>query len=337
MSVLIQKDIALKSFNTLALPSTAAFYCEIFDANDIAEALAFASAHQLPFLVLGEGSNVILAKDYQGLVLHIKTTGMSYQVVGDTVIVDVAAGENWHQFVKHTLSQSWYGLENLTLIPGTVGAAPIQNIGAYGAEVSQAIVSVTGWSVDTQSWLMLTNKECEFSYRDSVFKNKLKDSFVIANVRFSLSLVADPIIHYPPLRDRLQDSPDVNPVMVAQHIEAIRKEKLPDPSTLPNVGSFFKNPIISAQEYKKLQSIYPSIPGYVQGDEVKIPAAWLIDQAGWKGYRDPHVGIHDKQALVLVNHDHGNGDDVLALAKRICEDILQRYTIRLEIEPRIYA
>jgi UDP-N-acetylmuramate dehydrogenase len=337
MSVTIRQNISLKPFNTLALSSHAAFYCEIHGNEDIQEAQEFAEKKQLPFLVLGEGSNIVLAGDFSGLVLHIKSQGISFSRKDDEIIVDVAAGENWHSFVKYSLSQQWYGLENLALIPGTVGAAPIQNIGAYGLEVAQKIVSVTGWSIDQKTWITLSNTECEFSYRDSVFKHRLKDRFIVSSVRFSLSLTARPILQYPALRERFDHIDSVNPVDIASTVESIRKEKLPDPALLPNAGSFFKNPLVSADYYQELKKTYPLIPGYIQADGVKIPAAWLIDQAGWKGYRNPYVGIHDKQALVLINHDNATGQDVLDLASQIREDIHKRYGIELEIEPRVYC
>jgi UDP-N-acetylmuramate dehydrogenase len=341
MNLSIQRDMALQSLNTLALPARAMFYAEAHSDTDIVEAVAFAKSQHLPLMVIGEGSNIVLADDFLGLVLHIKTRGITVthdlpSSSASTILVTVAAGENWHQFVRYSLSQGWYGLENLALIPGLVGAAPIQNIGAYGLEVSQRIVSVTGWYIDRQEWQTLSNAECLFAYRDSIFKQQLLDRFIVSQVTFALSLAADPIIHYPPLFELFNDRSDINPQDIADAVEKIRREKLPDPQQLPNAGSFFKNPVITSAQFDLLKASYPAMPCFPQAEGVKIPAAWLIDQAGWKGYRENGVGVHASQALVLINYAGGTGQQLLSLAKRIQEDVFQRYGVALEMEPRIY-
>jgi UDP-N-acetylmuramate dehydrogenase len=342
MNLIIQHDIALQSLNTLALPARAAFYAEAHSDTDIVEAVAFANTQHLPLMVIGEGSNIVLADDFSGVVLLIKTCGIAINhdlssSDSTTIYVNVAAGENWHQFVRYSLAQGWYGLENLALIPGLVGAAPIQNIGAYGLEVSQRIVSVTGWNIDLQEWQTLSNAECQFAYRDSIFKQQLLDGFIVSQVMFALSLVPSPIIHYPALLELFNDRSEVDPIDIADAVEKIRREKLPDPQQLPNAGSFFKNPLITPKQFELLKASHPSLPSYPQSEGVKIPAAWLIDQSGWKGFREKGVGVHASQALVLINYAGATGQQILSLAKRIQADILQRYGIALEMEPRIYS
>lgn len=337
MTMTMQQNISLKAFNTLALPVRAAFYCEIFAAEQVLQAIEFAEANHLSWMVLGEGSNIVLANDFSGLVLHIKSRGISATIDNNSVVVDVAAGENWHALVRHTLAQGWFGLENLALIPGTVGASPIQNIGAYGLEVAQRIVSVTGWSIEQQCFQTLSNQQCEFGYRDSIFKRELKDKFIITQVRFQLSLIPEPVLHYPPLTELFAKIQQPDPVLIAAAVENVRREKLPDPATVPNVGSFFKNPVIAESQYQQLKNVYPDMPGYAHDAQVKIPAAWLIDRAGWKGFREQDVGVHAKQALVLVNYGCASGSNILDLANRIRHDVSQRYGIELEIEPRVYS
>jgi len=336
MTITIQQNISLKAFNTLALPAHAAFYCEVFEAEQIPETIEFSLANKLPWMLLGEGSNIILASDFAGLVIHIKLRGITASVEKDSVWVDVAAGENWHALVEHTLAQGWFGLENLALIPGTVGASPIQNIGAYGIEVAQRIESVTGWSLEQQCFQILSNQQCQFGYRDSIFKRELKDKFIITQVRLQLSLIPEPVLYYPPLTEQFAHIQNPDPVLIAAAVEKVRREKLPDPAIAPNVGSFFKNPVITESQYQQLKTEYPDMPGYCHDTQVKIPAAWLIDRAGWKGFREQDVGVHAKQALVLVNYGGASGDDILELANRIRNDISKRYGIELEIEPRVY-
>lgn len=331
----------LQCFNTLALPAQASYFYRVASLSDLIEAVAWASDHDLPLMILGGGSNVVLADDWPGLTIQIALRGR--RIVSDNteqVLVEAAAGENWHELVQWTLAEGLCGLENLTLIPGTVGAAPIQNIGAYGVELADRLVSVRGWSLDDQCERELSAAACRLAYRDSIFKHELRDRFVITVVTLGLSRSDRPVIHYPALRDALAKRgvpPETaTAVAVEAAVRAVRQSKLPDPTVLANAGSFFKNPIVSRAQFERLQNDSPTIPGYPAGDQVKLAAAWLVDQAGWKGKRRGGVGVHTLQALVLVHFGGADGRTLLALAAAIQRDVWARFGVQLELEPRVY-
>jgi len=335
-------EFDLQRFNTLAVPARARFYVAVSNAQEIREALTFAEQHQLPILALGGGSNVVFSGDYPGLVVHIKLRGIVPLDEDDaSVWVRVAAGENWHEFVQHCLMMGCYGLENLSLIPGSVGAAPIQNIGAYGVELKDRMVELSAIDIRSGLSVTFTAEGCDFSYRDSVFKRSARDRYIITSVTFKLDRHANVVLDYPSLQQRLNTSGPttgtITPEQVASAVISVRQEKLPDPAEIPNAGSFFKNPIIDAAQYALLRQRFSDLVAYPQANgRVKLAAGWLIDHAGWRGYRDGEVAVNAKQALVITNPGRGTGAQVLALADKITRSVQQRYGVDLEIEPRVY-
>ena len=342
----IKADVSLQTLNTLALPGRAEFFSRVSSNDELAEALAHARANKLKVTVLGGGSNVVLASDISGLVIQMATRGIERCEQGSnskTVHWTAAAGENWHQFVQYTLAEKSYGLENLSLIPGLVGAAPIQNIGAYGLEICERFVSLQALEISTGKTVSFSKSDCQFGYRDSVFKQSAAGQFVITSVTLALSEQAHVDISYPALAAALsatstpgKSQEEFNPQQISEAVCRIRQQKLPDPAMQPNAGSFFKNPAISKGRWQQLQVEYPQLPGYPQPDgSVKLPAAWLIDQAGWKGAAGQGCDVHSKHALVLVNSGACNGRQLLQLAADIVVDIERRFGILLVIEPQV--
>ncbi len=334
----IQEQVSLQSLNTLGIEAKADYYVEIFSKEDIPACLDFAEKHKLPVLVLGGGSNIVLQDDFPGLVIKIQLQGIEVRIQGEEVIITAAAGENWHGLVCWCLRHGYYGLENLALIPGSVGAAPIQNIGAYGVELTERFQQLSGWDCEKRQWRTLTRDQCDFSYRNSVFKGDLKKRFIITDVSLRLSTVSCVITHYDALKKAIaeQNLSSPSPQQLADTVIQIRQSKLPDPAQLPNAGSFFKNPIVSAEKLQQLLQYYPEMVYYLQSNgDAKLAAGWLLQQAGWKGQRQGSVGIHEKQALVLVNYGHATGEEVIAFAHSIQQDIQQQFGIALEVEPVI--
>lgn len=336
-TVEIKQNASLQDLNSLALPAYAEYFCSVSGISQIQQALAFAREKGLQVTPLGGGSNMVIAGDIQGLVLHLDLKGMSSKpVANDQIEVTFAAGENWHEMVQLCLQQGWYGLENLSLIPGNMGAAPIQNIGAYGVELCDLFVSLQAIEISTGELMVLDNKQCQFGYRDSVFKQAYKDRFLIIHVCLRLSTQPTAQVQYPALAEALGDKA-VTPELVSETVCRIRQQKLPDPADLPNAGSFFKNPLVPESGLDRLQSNGVQSPRYAQLDGTyKIPAAWLIDQCGFRGQRRGNVGVHEHQALVLVNYG-GTGDQLLALATEIQDAVFAKFGIALEIEPRLYG
>ncbi|MBK8186288.1 MAG: UDP-N-acetylmuramate dehydrogenase [Cellvibrio sp.] len=331
---------SLQKLNTLAVPATADFYVSVTNHNEIKEALAFARERELPIFLLGGGSNIVFENNFQGLVIHLKLQGVQVvQETDDHVWVNFAAGENWHQTVEYCLDNGYYGLENLSLIPGSVGAAPIQNIGAYGVEVKDLITELSTIEIASGTEVYFLNESCQFAYRDSIFKQAFKDKYIITSVTFKLSKIAKTNLTYPALQEYFsgEDLAAVTPEEVSQAVINIRQSKLPDPEQIPNVGSFFKNPVIDQSHFEKLMKQYPKMPSYPAGDNHrKLPAAWLIDQAGWKGKEFNGVAVHSQQALVLTNPNKLIGRVILDLANAIQKSVKDQFAIDLEIEPRVY-
>ncbi|MBE9538867.1 MAG: UDP-N-acetylmuramate dehydrogenase [Proteobacteria bacterium] len=327
--------------NTLALKSRASAYVEVSSEQELIEALEWATNHHMSIVTLGQGSNVVLAGDLDALIIHQNGRGIEVLEENDEgVVVKVAAGESWHQLVEWSLGQGYYGLENLALIPGTVGAAPIQNIGAYGVELASFIRSVSAVRVSDSKALVLSDEACEFAYRDSIFKNALRDQVIITSVELSLSKRPRLQLSYPALRNYLDDNAceELTPRTIFDAVVDIRKSRLPDPADLPNAGSFFKNPVVTQSHLNELLGLVPDLPRYPQPDgQVKLPAAWLIDQCGWKGKRAGSFGVHPQHALVLVNYEGDDGRALLALAGQIQQSVFDAYRIDLEIEPRVYG
>jgi UDP-N-acetylmuramate dehydrogenase len=334
-----QTDANLRDLNTLHLPARAARLQPVDDDDDLPALTASALAAGGPLRILGGGSNIVFGKDVDGTLLHMRTRGIHLLAQqGDQVIVAVAAGEHWHGWVAHALAKGWHGLENLALIPGTAGAAPVQNIGAYGVELIDHLDHVDAWDIADRRWLRLTAAECRAGYRDSVFKHELAGRAVITRVAFRLSTRPRVRCDYADLRHELAvrgiDRPAPQDVFDA--VCAVRRAKLPDPAVLGNAGSFFRNPVLPAADAARLLAAHADIPHYPTADNaVKFAAAWLIDQCGWKGARRGDAGVHDRQALVLVNHGHATAHDLLGLAADIQASVKARFGVGLEPEPLI--
>ena len=334
----IKKQQSLRAFNTLALDVKASHYSLLTTESDLPALLSYARQHHLATFILGEGSNSIFSGDFDGLVIHMALRGIQVQRSAEHVIVTVDAGENWHDLVRYCLGNHYYGLENLILIPGSVGAAAIQNLGAYGVELCDVFESLRGWDHQQQCFRTLTMADCDFAYRDSVFKHALKGCFTITQLSLRLALTPSVKTTYPRLQTHLQQQgiTDPTPQQVAAAVMAIRRAQLPDPAVLPNVGSFFKNPIVSEDYYQTLLRDYPMLVAYPQTEgKVKLAAGQLLELAGWKGKQKGPVGMHKNQALILVNQGGASGEEVLAWAQTIQRDINDKYGIDLVIEPSV--
>ena len=329
----IQQTVQLQTMNTMALPAVADYYLQAHNADDIHRGLAFARERQLPLVVLGGGSNTLLLPHIPGLVLHIANRGIRLLAQNQQQArLEVAAGENWDDFLQYCLTQGWYGLENLAIIPGTVGAAPIQNIGAYGQEVADCIESVTVIDMHTGKYGLLDKSDCRFVYRDSLFRQET-GRYLVTAVNFVLQREFTPNLSYQALAEHYAGRV-VTAAQIRQAVISLRKSKLPDPATLANTGSFFKNPVIDAAHYQQLLADNPAMPAFRKaGEQYKIPAAWLIEQCGWRGKQLGPVGMYAHQALVMVNHGGACYEHVVALAQAIREDVKNRFAITLEVEP----
>ena len=332
-----EQNISLRAFNTFGVEAGARHFVRCGTAGEAAECVAHARVNNWPTLILGGGSNVLFTRDYPGLVLRLENRGITLLDDGDGMYrVRAAAGENWHDFVMFTLDAGWPGLENLSLIPGTVGAAPIQNVGAYGVELDSMFESLEALEIDTARHVTLDRAACRFGYRDSIFKHAARAKYVILGVTFALPKAWRPQTGYRDVRAAMDASgiAEPTPRQLSDAVIAIRRAKLPDPATLGNVGSFFKNPLVGGEKLDALKNSYPGIVSHPQADGGhKLAAAWLIDQAGWKGRALGRAAVHDRQALVLVNRGGATGADVVALARAIQADILARYGVALEPEP----
>ena len=332
----IREEVDLKSYNTLAVPVRARYFAELTEPGQVPELWRWARNHGHDLLVLGGGSNVVFQGDYKGLVLHNRIERRVWEVVSeDQVILELGAGENWHEAVMYAANCGFRGIENLALIPGSVGAAPVQNIGAYGVELSETLVDVEAFDLEEGAWVRFTNEECTFGYRDSRFKRE-PSRYLITQIRIKLGRERPVNIKYKELAEYFDVRSEVAPSAesVANAVISVRRAKLPDPSTLPNVGSFFQNPVVDEEQFEAIRKRFPDIVSYPVKDGVKLAAGWMIDQCGWKGYRNGRVGVHRKQALVLVNTG-GTGKDILGLADEIAADVRQRFGVSLSIEPRL--
>lgn len=341
MTFAIQSHISLKPHNTFGMEVEAAHFCKLDELAQLPTVLASPAYQTGPVLWLGGGSNLLLTRDYPGLVIKVALHGIRLlQESTDSVLVEAAAGENWHDFVRYSLQQGWYGLENLSLIPGTVGACPVQNIGAYGVEVKDRIAQVVCADLQADgNPLLLENADCHFAYRDSVFKHEAAGRLLVTAVRFRLSRQPQLKTGYGDIQQELEKRgiPQPTPLDVSDVVMAIRASKLPDPAVLGNAGSFFKNPVIEQSQANALLLRFPALPHYPAGPgRVKLAAGWLIEQAGLKGYRQGDAGVHARQALVLVNHGLASGSQMWALARHVQETVLQRYGVELEAEPLVW-
>jgi UDP-N-acetylmuramate dehydrogenase len=334
----IHTNFSLKNYNTFGIEAKAKEFVSAHSTDELIEIL-----QQYPTskkFILGGGSNMLLTQDIDALVIHVDLKGK--KVIDeneDFVWVESQAGENWHEFVLWTIDQNFGGLENLSLIPGNVGTTPIQNIGAYGAEIKDTFVLCEAIHIETQELLVFTNEKCKFGYRESIFKNEIKDEFIITSVVFKLTKRHHKLnTSYGAIEAELEKQHVKNPSLkdVSNAVIAIRQSKLPDPKELGNSGSFFKNPVILKSDFEKIQQKFPDMPHYVVSEtEVKVPAGWLIEQAGFKGKRFGDAGIHKHQALVLVNYGNATGQEILEVSKNIQKTILDTYGIGIEAEVNI--
>ena len=336
----VERDANLARRNTLALSAYAALYARITSADQLSELVDTCSPSDTRLFVLGGGSNLVLCGDFDGLVLHMAIPGRALVAEdADAWYVRAGGGENWHDFVQWTLAQGWPGLENLALIPGTVGAAPIQNIGAYGLEVAERFHSLTTFDLNSGESVRFDRAACRFGYRDSVFKQEgwhLEGRFVITDVTFRLPKEWRPLTRYADIAGELAAREVSTPTaqQIADAVIAVRQRKLPDPAQIPNTGSFFHNPVVDAETADRLLAAHPSLPHYPQPDgRVKLAAGWLIDQAGWKGRDLGPVGMYEKQALVLVNRGGATGADVATLMHAVQADVREQFSVELTPEP----
>ncbi|MEX2029317.1 MAG: UDP-N-acetylmuramate dehydrogenase [Candidatus Paceibacterota bacterium] len=334
----IERDYNLSQLNTFGISAKAMFFVEIHSEQDLKELFNTAEFKNNPKLFLGGGSNVLFIQDFDGLVILNKLKGIEIvEENSEKVLVRCMGGEIWHDLVIFAVERGYWGIENLALIPGTVGAAPMQNIGAYGVELASVLENVEAYEIETGMKKVFTAEECQLGYRDSVFKNSLKGKYFIFAITLKLNKAGQPNISYKTLQEYLENNKIE--VKTSKHISdavsAIRKSKLPDPINIPNAGSFFKNVFVSEKKFNELIKLYPDMPHFFEGGVMKIPAAWLIEQCGpedgvsWKGYRIGNVGVHERQALVLVNYGGASGTEVQNLAERIIADVKEKFGLRL--------
>lgn len=334
----IHTDYPLQSANTLGFPSVAEQFVAVESEAGLLAAIAYAHQYRLPIRVLSGGSNVLMLPRIDGLVIRIDIMGRLVTEAADTIEVVLGAGENWHETVSWCVDKGYSGIESMGLIPGRVGAAPVQNIGAYGTELKHVLAKVRALDVEKNCFIEFSNRDCEFAYRDSVFK-RLAGRFIITEVTLQLSRIQDRSIRYAALQNYFEQrhiiQPDVRQVFDA--VCAVRQSKLPDPSILGNAGSFFKNPVISESQYQLIKQQWPALVAYPDAPGfMKLAAGWLIDQCEWKGKKRAHVGVYEKQALVLVHFGGGQLDDLLQLASDIQASVSEVFDVKLEIEPQLF-
>lgn len=333
----IQQNISLKRYNTFGIDVRAHFFSSFRSIDDLLETLTHVSWPQL--MILGGGSNILFTKNYDGLVLKNEVKGINRVKEDlDDVYVKAGAGENWHQFVLHCIENGWAGVENLSLIPGNVGASPMQNIGAYGVEIKEVFHELRAFHIKEKVNYTFSLKDCDFGYRESVFKRKYKDQFVILDVTYKLK--KKPVFNtsYGAISQELERMgvKELSIKAISQAVINIRSSKLPDPKKIGNAGSFFKNPSIVREHYLQLKNEFPEIVGYENADgTMKLAAGWLIEQCGWKGYRNGDAGVHAKQALVLVNYENAKGKEIYQLSQQIMESVNQKFGVALEREVNI--
>jgi len=334
----VREHYSLKRHNTFGLDVKARRYIRL-ESPDESEAAAEA-ARGMPILFLGEGSNILFLDDFDGAVIHLDADGpIRFEERGDDILLDIPGGKRWHDVVEETVRRGWSGIENLALIPGKAATAPVQNIGAYGREIADVLESCKAYDFQTGRFRTFRAEECRFGYRHSIFKEpEYRDRFLITFLRLRLRKNGTPLTDYGSLRRELERRGIVRPgpLDVFEAVSAIRRRKLPDPARIGNAGSFFKNPVVDADAYRSLSNRYPDMPAYPLPDgRYKIPAGWLIEKAGWKGYRRGDVGVHPRQALVLVNYGGATGREIYRLSQDIVRDVEDKFGIRLEREVRV--
>lgn len=337
---MIQENINIQAYNTFGIDCNTKYFAPFNSIKDLQSILANPIRKANKLLVLGGGSNLLFTKDFNGLIIKNELTGI-YKVKEDAeyVWIEAMAGETWHDFVMYAIDHDYGGIENLSLIPGSVGAAPMQNIGAYGVEIKDVFHELEAIHIETGEQVRFTKKRCKFGYRESIFKNRLKHQYIITSVTLRLTKNHEVNTTYGAIETQLNEKNVSRPTIkhISDAVIAIRQSKLPDPALIGNSGSFFKNPIISNHKFEKLQAKFPEVAHYiVDADHVKVAAGWLIDQAGWKGKTSENFGVHKNQALVLVNYGGAKGKDIYNLSTEILKDIKDKYDINLEREVNIY-
>ena len=336
----IQENISLKNYNTFGVEAKAHYFAEVHDLHELKYATEFAKINHFKILFLGGGSNLLFTQDFDGLVIKLNLKGISEEILDENhVLVSAKAGENWHEFVLYTLSKNYGGLENLSLIPGNVGTCPIQNIGAYGTEIKDHFVSCKALNLETSEIEELSLEDCKFGYRDSIFKTSAKGKYVIVEVTFKLTTQNHLIkTEYGAISTELKNLGIENPTIqeVSKAVINIRQSKLPNPAEIGNAGSFFKNPSIPLTQFENLKEKFPEIQGYANGNFVKVPAGWLIENAGWKGKQIGNVASHKLQALVIINATgNASGKEIYDFSTQIIDSVKEKYGIELEREVNI--
>jgi len=334
--MIIEKNSNLKELNTFGVEARADMLVTVESIEDMESLFDQGLLNDSRFLVLGEGSNVLFTCDYHGLILRNRLSGIEIvEEDDDDVFIRVAAGENWSELVDYTVKRHWGGLENLSLIPGSAGAAPVQNIGAYGVELKDVLDCVEVFDFQTGEKKSFSVRQCELGYRSSIFKTRLKGRYMITSIVLKLTKVPELNLGYTPLKSYFNNRPQesISLKEVSDAVKSIRRTKLPDPEVLGNAGSFFKNPVVPFSKIEELAGRFPEMPFYkVDDDNYKVAAGWLIENSGWKGKRMGDAGVHEKQALVLVNYGRAGGKEIMQLAGKIQDDIFEKYGIQLERE-----
>lgn len=335
----IQQNISLRQYNTMGIDARARQFSTFETLEALQELVALSDAQSAKKLVLGGGSNVLLTSDVDGLVMKNELKGI--ELIRETdnhYYVKAGAGENWHQFVQYSIERDWAGLENLSLIPGNVGASPMQNIGAYGVEIKDVFEELEAFHINDKKVVVFSNNDCGFGYRESVFKRRFRDQFVILSVTCRLNKRPEFHTGYGAITQELEQMgiKELSIRAIAQAVINIRSSKLPDPAKIGNAGSFFKNPSLPAAQFEALKTNFPGIVGYPNPDgTVKLAAGWLIEQCGWKGFRRGDAGVHAKQALVLVNYGNATGAEIYELSTEIMDSVQDRFGVELEREVNI--
>jgi UDP-N-acetylmuramate dehydrogenase len=337
--MLLKENVSLRTYNTFGIDVTGRYFGEFSNEATFDEFAKFSKQCGLPLLILGGGSNILFTQNANAVVIRNLIPGIAViDETPDHVWVKVGSGVVWHDFVRHCIAHNWGGVENLSLIPGSVGAGPMQNIGAYGVELKDVFHSLDAWHINDRAIVSFDSAACEFGYRESTFKGKNKNQFMITAVTFKLS--KDPVLNtsYGAIEQELQKAGIVNPTVldISDAVIRIRRSKLPDPAQIGNAGSFFKNPVIEESQFKTLQQQYSDIVGYPSGASVKVAAGWLIEEAGWKGHSRGTHGVHALQALVLVNYGGATGHEVHQLSSDIIQSVQEKFGITLEREVNIY-
>ncbi len=331
----IIKNYDLINLNTFGVHAHAKFFIVLENEADVRTLFSVAEFKNNEKLFLGSGSNILFTKDFDGIVILNKLKGIEIlEENSESVIIKSMGGEIWHDLVTFSVARGYWGIENLSLIPGTVGAAPMQNIGAYGVEIKDVLESVEAYEIETGDMKVFSKIECEFGYRDSVFKNKLKDKYFISSIILKLSKTPKPNIVYKVLKEYLEENSieEINIQSISDAVTAIRRSKLPDPKDIGNAGSFFKNILLEKEKMQELISKYPDMPFFQEEGNIKIPTGWLIEKTGWKGRRVGNVGVHEKQALVLVNYGGATGQEVKNLAENIINAVYAEFSLTITPE-----